>query len=194
MDTTYTWTVDVEYDWGGRTSGNIGIKKGLPRILEVFRSNNIKALFFISTEILKEYRNEIYSIRDNGHEIGSHGHFHIRYKEDWRWQQDKEISELLLTPFKSVSQKTIPYRAPWFNRQECENIFSDRVNHVSILKYSWFGGKIPKTPIFYIHPFDVVQGVKPPSFYTRILYAAPDMVYDNFVHLCQLYPGNARLR
>src|SRR3990167_1565545 len=50
LDKTFTWTVDVESDWGGRTSGALGIKEGLPAILEIFRAYNIKALFFVSSE------------------------------------------------------------------------------------------------------------------------------------------------
>lgn len=193
MDTPYSWTVDTELDWGGRAKTAIGIKEGIPRILEVFHTYNIKALFFISTELLSDYRHDVYAIKDRGHEIGSHGHFHVRYKEDWRWQEDKRLSELLLTPFKSPSQKTLRYRAPWFNKEVDGEPYSARSGHVSVLKQSWFGGALPQSPIFYLHPFDVVRGVNPPSLYTRILYARHEMVFDTFRLLCSRYPGKARL-
>jgi len=194
VDTPYNWTIDVEGDWGGRTNAYLGIKEGIPKILSTFDTFNIKALFFISTEVLNECRHDIYSIRDRGHVIGSHGHFHMRYEERWRWQKDKEISELLLTPFKSKTQETFRYRAPWFNQEEDGDPYSKRERHVSVLQQSWFGGSIPQFPIFYLHPFDVVEGLNPPSLYTRILYAHPKMVWHTFNRLAGLFPGEARLR
>ena len=190
MDTPYTWTVDVDGgDYGGRTNGIQGIKEGLPIILEIFRAYKIKALFFISSEIAIDNRGSIQRIIEHGHEIGSHGHFHIRYKDEWRALQDKKISELLLETFKSSSQKTLRYRAPWFNFKVSGELYSHRKGHVSILKQTWFGGRLPNDPIFYIHPFDIVRGSNFPNIFTRVLYSNPDRVLDTFKRLCLLYPG-----
>lgn len=190
MDTQFTWTVDVESDWGGRTDGIDGITKGLPRILEVFRANNIQALFFISTEIALDNRGRIQDIIDRGHEIGSHGHFHIRYKDAWRAQADRKISERLLSVFRPGP---FLYRAPRFYYQSEDSLYSYRNNHVSLLKQAWFGGRIPKNPIFYIHPFDIVGGRNAPSWFARVLYKNPKRVYELFVKLTREYPGRRRL-
>ena len=190
MVTQFTWTVDVEHDWGGRTNGTIGIKDGLPLILEIFRANGIQALFFISSEIALDNRGKIRDIIDRGHEIGSHGHFHIRYKDAWRAEGDRQISNRLLSIF---TEKELAYRAPRFYYQSEGSIYSYRNNHVSILKQAWFGGKIPTHPIFYIHPFDIVRATNPPNMFTRILYSNPDRVYEHFTRLAREYPGRRRL-
>lgn len=190
MEPDYTWTVDVEHDWGGRTNGIQCLTDGLPRILEVFRANNVKALFFVSSEIALANRGRIQDILDKGHEIGSHGHFHIRYKDDWRAQNDKEISERLLSLF---SQKKLKYRAPRFYYQSEDSVYSYRNNHVSLLKHTWFGGRIPQNPIFYIHPFDIVNGSGSPNIFTSILYSKPELVYETFTRLVEEFPGRRRL-
>ena len=188
MDKRFIWTCDLELDWGGRTSGIEGITKGLPIILDIFRSYRIKALFFISSELAMDNRGSINRIIEHGHEIGSHGHFHIKYKDAWRAEQDREISNRLLSIF---TDKHLEYRAPWFSH-ETESIYSKRDGHVSILKQAWFGGQLLDDPIFYIHPFDIVGGKNPPSLFTRILYSRPQNVLDTFKRLCRLYPDSPK--
>ena len=189
-DSYFQWTCDCESDWGGRTTGTQGILEGLPRILEVFRANRIKALFFISTEIALDNRGRIQDILDKGHEIGSHGHFHIRYKDSFRVEADRQISERLLSIFRTG---TFLYRAPRFYHQSEDSLYSYRNNHVSLLKQAWFGGRIPTYPIFYIHPFDIVRGTNPPNLFARILYKNPERVYELFTKLTKEYPGRKRL-
>lgn len=191
MDTNYTWTCDVESSWGGRTSDNLGITKGLPMILEVFRAYNVKALFFVSSEIALDNRGMIQRIIDHGHEIGSHGHFHIKYKDDFRAEQDRQISNRLLSIF---STKDLKYRAPRFYYQIPDSIYSYRNNHLSLLKYTWFGGRISRETIFYIHPFDVVDGIGAPNLFCRLLYSRPRYVYENFIKLVSLYPGRCKIK
>jgi len=184
MDKKFVWTVDVEHDWGGRTNGILGITEGLPLIIEIFRSYGVKALFFVSSELALDNRGIIQRILDKGHEIGSHGHFHIKYKDPWRSEQDRQISERLLSIF---TNKKLEYRAPWFSHEYEDSIYSRKRNHVSVLKQSWFGGKIHPGPIFYIHPFDIVEGKNAPNLFCRLLYSKPRNVYNTFVHLVRLY-------
>lgn len=179
----YTWTVDVDGgDFGGRTNSSLGIRYGLPKILEIFRDRGIKALFFISTELLKFHQSDLEQIVREGHEIGSHGHFHIDYKNDRRAKDDMEISRLLI---QKLSGKEYPhYRSPHFSYQT-EDIYSDPFNHVSLLKYTWFNQSIPKSPIFYIHPFDIVYADNAPNLYCQILYSRPKEVLKNFRKLTE---------
>ena len=181
----FKWTVDVEYDWGGRTNGTKGIKEGLPVILETFSNYGISALFFISTELLREHSDLVKTIRDRGHSVGSHGHFHQKYGEVFRYEADKELS------FEVLGEKT-HYRAPWFN-YETEDGYSQKRGHISVLKYAWGLQRICSDPIFYIHPFDIVDGDKPPSLFTALLYSRPSIVLDTFKRLCRFYPGESLL-
>ena len=184
MDKKFVFTVDFEGDWGGRTNGTQGITDGLPLILEIFRSYSVKALFFISSELALDNRGIIQRILEKGHEIGSHGHFHIKYKDRWRSEQDRGISERLLSIF---TDKKLEYRAPKFSHEYEDSVYSRRKNHVSILKYSWFGGGLPNHPIFYIHPFDIVEGKNAPNLFCKLLYSNPNHVYNTFVNLVRVY-------
>ena len=77
-------TVDIETDWGGRlkpSKNNMkGIYEGLEIILKLFQKYNICSTFFISTETMEEAKDELLNIKKFGHEVASHGHNHISYK------------------------------------------------------------------------------------------------------------------
>lgn len=176
----FTWTVDVESDFGGRTDGTNGVEVGLPIIIEVFKQHSVRGLFFISTELTSYYPSLIESIRKEGHEVGSHGHFHIKFEDKWRSEEDRRVS------LQYVGEEA-RYRAPWFN-YKTEDFYSQKEGHVSVLKRAWFGGMLPNDPIFYIHPFDIVGGKGAPNLYTRILYSRPQHVLDTFRRLVRLYP------
>lgn len=192
MDKKATWTVDLEGDWGGRVNTYDGINNGLPRILEIFEAYKIRSIFFISTEILDECPMVVSDIRAKGHVIGSHGHFHIKYKDAYRREQDRRISNAFLQA--NGRMKYIPYRAPWFYHSVPFEIFSYPINHVSVLRYSWGLKYIPEKPIFYIHPFDIVMPFgKSPNLYCKLLYSRPKKVRIAFEDLCAAYENDNEL-
>lgn len=182
----YRWTVDFESNWGGRGGGCTGIAQGIPRILKVFDKYNIKALFFISTEMAQFHKQLIETIMAKGHSIGSHGHFHINYGSRWRAAMDKDISEIVLKELFGVENSE--YRAPWFSYYT-DSVYSRKDNHVSVLKMSWIKTPLPDNPIFYIHPFDIVGGRKAPNLLCKLLYSRPNAVYNTFTELVRLYPS-----
>lgn len=185
MDKKFTWTVDCEFDFGGRTNGDIGIRYGLPLILQEFKRYNIKGLFFISTELFRDYKNDIKKIKEDGHTLGSHGHFHIIYKDKYRWLQDKEISESLLSVI--TGQSYHQYRAPKFNKILSNHIYSNPINHVGLLKKLWFKTSIPSNPIFYLHPFDLVSSANSPNLFCRIWYSRHKEASKLFKMLLEKY-------
>lgn len=175
-----TWTVDVEFDWGGRSGGAIGIKQGLPRILEVFSRRNRQAIFFISTELVRDYKRELFAIKDSGHQIGSHGHFHQIYSRSDRSLQDAELSMLIL--HKTFGKADYPFRAPKFNFHT-DDVFSRPVGHVSLLKHLWVGQKIKDDTILYLHPFDIVRAYDPPNLFCALWYSRPEKAFETFDRL-----------
>jgi peptidoglycan/xylan/chitin deacetylase (PgdA/CDA1 family) len=175
----FTWTVDVEKDWGGRINTFDGIKYGIPVILDLFRDRGIRALFFISTEVLEHTSNLVETIADAGHAIGSHGHFHTKYSDKRLSELDKLVS---LNYLGDVSH----YRSPWFH-YKTDDIYSNKKNHVSVLKHSWIKQSIPNRPIFYIHPFDIVGGNNAPNLFCKLLYSRPDNVLNTFCMLTRYY-------
>lgn len=178
------WTVDVEGDWGGRTNAYQGITKGLPIIIDTFKQYSITPIFFVSTEIIADNPGLIDALREAG-EVASHGHFHIKFKESWRREQDRWLSHQYVG-------EGAHFRAPWFY-YETEDRYSKKEGHVSVLKQAWFKTQIPVDPIFYIHPFDIVCGGNAPNLFCKLLYSRPQHVLDTFKRLCRLYPGESVL-
>lgn len=187
MDTKYSWTVDVESDFGGRSETTVGLEEGLPFILETFRANNIKALFFVSSELMKFHHATIDQIAEKGHEIGSHGHFHIKFKDKWRAFQDKEISETLLQRYKPRY-----YRAPKFSFSDGREYASPK-NHVGLLKSVWFGLPKLSNQIIYLHPFDLIKGFNSPNLFCKVWYSRYQEARTLFIKLAQTYTGAKRL-
>jgi len=188
------WTVDVESCWGGRDNSVRGIEIGVPQILEEFKKYNIKAIFFLSTRKLIHYLPYARMIIRDGHTIGSHGHEHINWKRiPWIWTwidwcEDYETSKKLLKEYLDVDIDLSLYRAPWFSVQMPQFPLSCKKNHVSVLKHSWFKGRIPKNPIFYIHPFDIVKAPKiAPNMFCKALYSRPEKVRETFHELVQKF-------
>lgn len=181
MDKIYRWTVDVEYDWGGRTDGIEGIKTGLPRIAELFLKQSIIGLFFISTETSKHYPRLAEKLRNCGHEVGSHGHVHAKYKESFRRQADKDLSLSLLGDQKAH------FRAPKFY-WETDDIYSQKKNHVSLLKNKWLKENIKDNTIIYLHPFDIVETSElAPNLFCKLWYSRPKRAYETFINLLNRY-------
>lgn len=175
------YTVDVETDWGGRSASTLGIKYGIPKLLELFRTYKVKGLFFISTELLSSYKEDIKKIIQEGHEIGSHGHFHIVWKDQWRAWEDRRLSNILLTAL--TGKERFEYRAPKFS-WENESVYSRRANHVGLLKSLWFGDEVREDSIFYLHPFDIIdEPSDAPNLFCRAWYSRPRDAYKRLVHI-----------
>ena len=179
-ESSYQWTVDVETDWGGRTKGTTGIDEGMPFILDCFLKYKISGLFFISTELLNFHTDVTEQIKFFGHEIGSHGHYHVHFKEKFRAEMDKDLSlEILGNPKH--------YRSPKFKLLDSGK-YSNPSGHVGLLKHLWLKTRIPENPIFYLHPFDLVGGKNPPNLFCRYWYSNPNDSRKLFLNLLEKYP------
>jgi len=178
VEEKFTWTVDVDGgDWGGRSRSQVGIQEGLPRILDLFRKSSIRGLFFVSSELVMEDRSLLETIRKEGHDIGSHGHFHIAFKDRWRAEQDYQISYTLL-------DKPFYHRAPKFGWNRDASRYSTRKGHVGLLRYMWGLDTIPANPIFYLHPFDIVDTNEPaPNLFCKLWYSRPKKAYETLTDL-----------
>lgn len=86
--------------------------KGLDKILELLRTNDSKATFFVVGELLKSNPEIIDKILSNGHEIGFHTMKHTRMDlPNFRTQFKQELKEFE----KMTSKKSIGFRAPTFS-------------------------------------------------------------------------------
>jgi len=123
---TFTFDVDVDAVWriklkqAGmdenepvvRAMGRYGIKRGLPRILELLKKYSIKGTFFVPGIIVDEYPESIKKIKDEGHEIALHGYNHITPTTLSNEEQKKEIYKALQTMEDNLSVKPVGFRSP----------------------------------------------------------------------------------
>lgn len=184
-------TIDVETDFGGRNDGVDGLDKGMPIIFSLLKNRGIKALFFVSTEVMDKRLSIVQDILNEGHEVGNHGHFHVPYKEPWRQIQNKNIADNVLRNF--TNRDYHHFRAPKFSYVMHGHRYSDPKGHVGLLKYMWFGGKIKDDTIFYLHPFDIVGGSNPPNLFCKLWYSNPGRARETLTSLLNQCPGDNRL-
>ena len=168
----YKTTVDIDGgDWGGRADSNQGLLEGLPIILELFRAYKVQGLFFVSTELLAEHAGLIRNVKDHGHEIGSHGHFHTVFKSRSRQQQNKEIAEQLLKAY-GVARDPIAFRAPKFSYEVPGEVYSSREGHIGLIRSTLGLDKPTSDSILYLHPFDIVEPkTKAPNLFCNLWYS-----------------------
>jgi peptidoglycan/xylan/chitin deacetylase (PgdA/CDA1 family) len=60
------------------SEGRYGVRRGLPRILDLLDRHGIPATFFVPGRTAVEHRDAVGAILAGGHEIGHHGHEHVR--------------------------------------------------------------------------------------------------------------------
>lgn len=103
-------SIDLEGDWDSKETDSFSLV--LPRLLDFFRDNNIKATFFIVTNLIKNNKKIIKQISKK-HEIASHSHTHRRFNS----LSLEEIEKEIITSKKEIEKlgkNCIGFRAPHF--------------------------------------------------------------------------------
>lgn len=72
-------SVDVEEDCPPMLKTMKGIEGGLPKLLDLFQKEKIKATFFVTGRMAELYPDLISRIPAEGHELGCHGYSHARF-------------------------------------------------------------------------------------------------------------------
>jgi len=92
-----------------------GEKKRINEILDSLDKHNHKATFFVLTEVLQDYKQEVLEIKKRGHEVASHGHEHLRIwcRNESEFSEDIKRSKDLLEGL--ISSEVKGYRAPGFS-------------------------------------------------------------------------------
>lgn len=190
-ESVFRWTIDLEPDWGGRSSSLKGIEEGIPYILDQLDRVGAKAIFFVSTEYLDSFLDTVKMISFRGHVIGSHGHVHKswKFKPWWEWRLDRLKSVTELKTKLSILGERIPYRAPKFSYIQEGYVYSNPKNHYGLLKGVWTG-KFPKAnETIYLHPFDLVDGnTKSPNLFCSLWYSRSSKARKLFEKLLDMYP------
>jgi peptidoglycan/xylan/chitin deacetylase (PgdA/CDA1 family) len=60
------------------SEGRFGVRRGLPRILELLERRGLPATFFVPGLTAEMHPDAVASILAASHEVGHHGHFHVR--------------------------------------------------------------------------------------------------------------------
>ena len=117
-----TFDVDAEAGLGDRLDAHrhrlsslsereFGVTRGVPRILDLLAEHGMRATFYVPGATALRHPEAISAIVDAGHEIGHHGHDHLRSHEIDEARQTAEIDEALaaLRPYLG---DTFGYRSP----------------------------------------------------------------------------------
>lgn len=72
-------SIDVEQDCPPMLDTMRGVEEGLPKLMELFRQEGIKATFFTTGKVAELYPEAISAISEQGHELGCHGYAHERF-------------------------------------------------------------------------------------------------------------------
>ncbi|MDA0136431.1 polysaccharide deacetylase family protein [Solirubrobacter deserti] len=102
MAISLTFDVDAESGWLGEdpayeqrlstlSEARYGITRGLPRILDILDRHGIKGTFYVPGYTAELHPEAIKRIHDEGHELGHHGHMHLRSDTATEAQQREEI-------------------------------------------------------------------------------------------------------
>lgn len=116
------FTIDLE-DWyqlqfyklfGQTVVVDDSFKNSLDNLLQLLFHRKIKATFFVLGIIAKTNPEVLRKIIEQGHEIGSHGMYHINYRNvsDDVWMDDVVQSKVLIESV--VNKKIVGFRAPFF--------------------------------------------------------------------------------
>ncbi|MEZ5077365.1 MAG: polysaccharide deacetylase [Solirubrobacterales bacterium] len=84
-----TFDVDAESGWLGEgeeyrrrittlSEGAFGVRRGVPRILELLDGHGIPASFFVPGDTAERHAGLVPELLERGHEIGHHGYLHLR--------------------------------------------------------------------------------------------------------------------
>ena len=122
---TVSITVDVDGESGlpdggrgharrltSRSERLYGLRRGLPRILAAFAGFDIQATFYVPGAVAQRHRDELRTILAGGHELGHHGHAHLRPDELTPAAQRAELVDGLAALGELTGAPVRGYRAP----------------------------------------------------------------------------------
>ena len=105
------FTIDVEQDCPPYLNTWRGIEEGMPRLLDLLKSENVPATFFCTGEVARRFPKSIEQIVSAGHELGCHGDTHAKFTDISRQEAMNEIrnSKAVLSEYDSVTSFRAPY-------------------------------------------------------------------------------------
>ncbi|UVJ45653.1 polysaccharide deacetylase [Pseudomonas sp. LS1212] len=93
------------------SEGRFSVKRGVPRILELLGRHGIKGSFFVPGHTVEQHPGLIDQLLQQGHEVGHHGHMHLRSDKVSEQQQVEEMERGLAALIKAGAPKPAGYRS-----------------------------------------------------------------------------------
>ncbi|MFC3532776.1 polysaccharide deacetylase [Vogesella facilis] len=117
-----TFDVDAEAGYLGESpsyarrltslsEGRFGVVRGVPRILALLRRHDIRATFFVPGYTAEQHPGVVELLLRDGHEIGHHGHMHLRSDKASPEAQTEEIERGLAALQRAGAPKPAGYRS-----------------------------------------------------------------------------------
>jgi peptidoglycan-N-acetylglucosamine deacetylase len=118
-----TFDVDAEAPWlalsrayesrlSTLSEGRYGVVRAMPRILDLLERHQVTATFYVPGSIAARYPDCVRSIGAAGHEIGHHGHRHLRSHEIEASVQRAEVEQGLEALEPLIGRPPRGYRSP----------------------------------------------------------------------------------
>ncbi|WDY60161.1 polysaccharide deacetylase family protein [Pseudomonas sp. PSKL.D1] len=93
------------------SEGRFGVTRGVPRILDLLRRHQLAATFFVPGYTAEQHPHLVELLLKDGHEIGHHGHMHLRSDKVSAAQQAEEMEQGLAALAKAGAPKPAGYRS-----------------------------------------------------------------------------------
>ena len=115
LDAETMWTTHGDGSTAHMTNlsrGAYGPKQGVPRILDMLDSHQVKATFFIPGVVAEHYPEVVSEIARRGHDIGFHGYLHEESTKTTYEQEDATMHRSEKIIYDLTGQKIAGHRAP----------------------------------------------------------------------------------
>ena len=93
------------------SEGRFGVVRGVPRILELLRKFAVPASFFVPGHTADTYPGLVETLLAAGHEVGHHGHMHLRSDKVSPAEQEHEMARGLEALARAGAPKPAGYRS-----------------------------------------------------------------------------------
>ena len=115
LDAETMWTTHGDGSTAHMTNlsrGAYGPKQGVPRILDMLDSHQVKATFFIPGGVAEHYPEVVKEIARRGYDIGFHGYLHEESTKTTYEQEDATMRHSEKIIYDLTGQKIAGHRAP----------------------------------------------------------------------------------
>ena len=138
------------------SEGRFGITRGLPRILDMLSRHGARATFFVPGYTAQLHPEAVAAIVAAGHEVGHHGHMHLRNDLVSAQEQRQEIELGLAALAAAGAPRPVGYRSPaWEMTPETFDLLSEHgfdydsscMGDDRPYLESWDGGAILELPV-----------------------------------------------